>query len=130
MTILGRILPDGPGRHRVCGRECSDGSACQNMVDTAGDACWIDSHREDDPRVDGGPTDPGEVPLSGAGLPVAKAGMVTGKALAVAVVAYLGLGRILADILILGSGVTLAVILALALDAYQRRALSESKSTD
>jgi hypothetical protein len=59
-----------------------------------------------------------------------KGGMVLGKALAVGLVAYLGLGRFLGDILIHAAGVILAVILALALDAYQRRTLSEGETTD
>lgn len=129
MDILG-FLPDGPARYRVCGRECSDGSPCGNTVDTPGDACWIDSHRPEDPRVDGGPESAREVPLSGAGPTALKFGMGLGKTLAVGVVAYLGLGRLIGNILIHAAGVTLAVILAFALDAYRRRALSEGKETD
>lgn len=99
-------------------------------MDTPGDACWIDSHRPEDPRVDGGPTSPDKVPLSGAGVSVMKGGIVLGKALAAAAVAYLGLGRFLGDTLIHAAGITLAVSLALALDAYRRRATSEGDSTD
>lgn len=128
--VLKNIIPSGPGRYRVCGRECADGSACQNTVDTPGDTCWIDSHRADDPRVDDGPTDPGEVPLSGAGPSAVQAGATLGKGLGVAVVAYLGLGRLLANILIHATAVALAVALALALDVYRRRALSERKVSD
>lgn len=130
MSILGRLIPDAPGRYRVCGRECTDGSPCGNIVDTPGEACWIDSHRPEDPRVDGGPTSPDEVPLSGAGVSVMKGGMVLGKALAAAFVAYLGLGRFVGNTLIHAAGVTLALSLALVLDVYRRRAMSEGDSTD
>lgn len=119
------LLPEGVGVHRVCGRECTDGSPCQNMVHNPGEPCYLDGHRPEDPRVDGGPTHPSEVPLAGAGGTVAVVGVVVGKALAAIGVLSLGTGWFVSDLIIRGSGIALMVTLAIALDAYQRRALSD-----
>ena len=127
MNPLAWVLPDGPGRHRVCGRECQDGTACQNMVDRVGEPCHLDSHRPEDPRVDDGPTDPDEVPLSGASEGAVQFAVVVGKGLTAALAAFLGLGYFLGDTLIHLGGILTAFTLALALDAYQRRAIADDE---
>lgn len=129
MDLLGRILPDSAGRHRVCGRECSDGSPCQNMVDRPGDACWIDSHRPEDPRVDGGPTSPEDVPLSDMGPRFWRGAASVGSTLGFAVSWWFGLGRLGTHFLSSLAGIAVFLAVAFALDAYQRRALSEGENT-
>lgn len=120
---------DGPAIHRVCGRECADGSPCQNLVQTPGDACHLDGHSPEDPRVDDGPTDPSEVPLSGSFSGLANAGLALGKVLGVGFVLFLGTGPFLSDLLIRAVGIVSVLALALALNAYQHRALSEDETT-
>lgn len=121
---LGWILPDSPGRHRVCGRECADGSPCQNTVDAPGGPCHL--HPEDAPRVDGGPSDPSEVPLSGGGA--VRVGATVARVLAVAVAVYFGTGVFVADVVSHLAAILAVIVLGLAVDAYQRRALSEDES--
>lgn len=125
---LGRLLPDSPGRHRVCGRECSDGSACQNTVDRPGDVCHVDSHRREDPRVDDGPTDPSEVPLSGEGSTAVSAGFTVGKVLAAGGAVALGFGAFSSLTAFYILPFASAIAFGVALDAYQRRALADDDS--
>lgn len=130
MDILGNVLSKGPGRHRVCGRECADGSPCQNMVDRPGDVCYIDSHREDEPRVDGGPNSPEDVPLSDVGPRFWKGAGGVGSLFGLALSWWIGLGRFGTTILSSLTAIALFVAVAVAVDAYQRRALSESDDTN
>lgn len=129
MALHTHVLPDGPGVHAVCGRECADGSPCQNPVDTPGSACWVDSHRDEDPRVDDGPTSPDEVPLSDIGRRPFEIAAGAGSAVGLGMSWWFALGRLGATILSALGAITLTLILALALDAYQRRALSTDGTT-
>lgn len=123
-------FPDGPARYRVCGRECTNGTPCQNVVSTPGDACWLPSHRDEDPRVDGGATSTDEVPLSGASAGTLNVVAVIAKAVAALALGWLGLGGFVADLTIRAAGILTLGFLALALDAYRRRALSEGNTTE
>jgi hypothetical protein len=129
VDILGYVLPDGPGVHAVCGRECTDDSPCQNRVGTPGDACWIDSHRDEDPRVDGGPTSPDEVPLSDLSRRTFEYAAGAGSALGLGAAWWFGLGRFGFTILSALGAIALTLILAFAVDAYQRRAVSADGTT-
>lgn len=117
------VLPSGPGPHRVCGRECTDGSPCRNMVTEPGAACWIDSHRDEDSRVDGGPEDPSEVPLSGLGERFFEGVAGVGGVVGFAAAWWLGFGRLGVTVLSSAGAVGVLIAVALAMDAYQRRAL-------
>lgn len=114
-------------RARRCGRECTDGSPCQNLVDTPGDACWIDSH-QDAPRVDGGPEDPAMADAPEWFPRAFHAALIVAKTLAVFIPSYLGLSGGLADLI--GHALALALFVAFSMAvAWAWDALAERGQT-
>lgn len=122
MSVLDRILgtEDVPTLHQ-CGRECSDGSPCRNVTRTIGAACL--HHPADDPRVDGGPEDPSEVPLSDASRWI-KPAAVGANVLGASAALTLGFGPTLTITLSAAAAIATVAASAYVLNACQRLAVS------
>lgn len=120
MTVLDRLLgtEDVPPLHQ-CGRECTDGSPCRITTATLGEACH--HHDAADPRVDGGPEDASEVPLSGASSGLGTAATAV-KGVVAAVALTLGFGTVVSYVLAALAAVVVIIAAGVGMNAYQRRA--------